>query len=134
MSDEIKDERTEITKHTETTKSPHEPNGKRLRSAIPDHPDSKPGLPGDKPTKPDKPSKPPEDDGKFKLVVTITETYDTEEQALDSYKRFSGGGENNVVLKQGNKTISEKGWGARLDASGHHVIDGRLHKIIYTNE
>jgi hypothetical protein len=78
--------------------------------------------------------KPFEDDGQFKLVVTITEHYEDKDQALESYGRFSGGGENYVVLKQGNRTISEKGWGDRIDRYGHHSIDGKQHTIIYKNE
>jgi hypothetical protein len=109
--------------HSETTKYPQEVPERRVREQLPEKPSSQAH----------KPVAPKEPDG-YKVVVTIVEHYKEKEQAEESYNRFSGGGDNHAVLKQGDKTISEKGWGDRTDAYGHHAIDGRLHKIIYTNE
>lgn len=72
----------------------------------------------------------PQEDKSYKVVITITETYDNESQALAAYGRFAGSGSNHVTILQGKNKVQEKDWGSCTDDRGCHIIDGKSRIII----
>jgi len=74
-----------------------------------------------------------EEDKSFKVVVTVVETYQDQEQAMSAYGRFASGHGHHVVLKQGSKVLEEKDWGSVIDKRGYHSIGG-LSQTIFLDE
>src|SRR5258706_14243337 len=70
-----------------------------------------------------------EEDKSYKVVITITETYQDKDQAVSAYGRFANGHGHHVVLKQGGKVLEEKDWGSVTDKRGYHSIGGSSQTI-----
>src|SRR5258706_11385121 len=70
-----------------------------------------------------------QEDKSYKVVITITETYQDKDQAVSAYGRFANGHGHHVVLKQGGKVLEEKDWGSVTDKRGYHSIGGSSQTI-----
>jgi hypothetical protein len=71
---------------------------------------------------------------KFKVSITVVQTFDDEESALQCLKQFAGEGNNRVTLTHGNKILSDTNWGYHAGKHGSRHIDGDKYHIRFIND